>query len=193
MSYWLVCIIHVENRFWNTLRCNLLKETSSSSSYSTGETKKVKIIDDNPTESKKIVRVKSFPAFKPMHTSSKSSPLSSGIYYLNIYIYVHVVLYIYIYMYLSVYIYMYVCIGIHIYPYIYVHVYLYVYINIYIYISDVGPGEQNYRGFFNLGIIILFLSHFRYTLSLIYTYTYIYIYIFVYLCIYIHMYRYTYM
>jgi hypothetical protein len=32
MPYWLVYIIHVENRFCNTFRCNLFKQTSSSSS-----------------------------------------------------------------------------------------------------------------------------------------------------------------
>ena len=50
-----------------------------------------------------LVKIKSFPAFKPMHRESKTSPLS----------------------------------------------------------YDRGPGEQNYRGFFNLGVIILFLAHFR--------------------------------
>ena len=55
------------------------------------------------TTTKSMIRVKSFPAFKPMHRESKSSPLS----------------------------------------------------------YDRGPGEQNFRGFFNLGVIILFLSHFR--------------------------------
>ena len=66
----------------------------------------VKISETNASSSaavKSMIRVKSFPAFKPMHRESKSSPLS----------------------------------------------------------YDRGPGEQNFRGFFNLGVIILFLSHFR--------------------------------
>jgi hypothetical protein len=32
---------------------------------------------------------------------------------------------------------------------------------------DHGPGEQNYRGFFNLGLIIMVLSHFRYLLFML--------------------------
>ena len=66
----------------------------------------VKVSETNASSSaavKSMIRVKSFPAFKPMHRESKTSPLS----------------------------------------------------------YDRGPGEQNFRGFFNLGVIILFLSHFR--------------------------------
>eukprot|EP00596_Hydrurales_sp_CCMP1899_P005497 CAMPEP_0119038616 /NCGR_PEP_ID=MMETSP1177-20130426/7637_1 /TAXON_ID=2985 /ORGANISM="Ochromonas sp, Strain CCMP1899" /LENGTH=412 /DNA_ID=CAMNT_0007001429 /DNA_START=33 /DNA_END=1268 /DNA_ORIENTATION=- len=84
-------------------KSNIIDDTARSKPV---EDTKKDTTGNKPVEGgKKIVRVKSFPAFKPMHTSSKSSPLS----------------------------------------------------------SDVGPGgrEQNYRGFFNLGIIILFLSHFR--------------------------------
>ena len=36
-------------------------------------------------EKKKITRVRSFPAFKPMHTAAKSSPLVSGVRIISAY------------------------------------------------------------------------------------------------------------